>query len=52
MKTELENKIEEQISNFKDIIDKGNLTPESLADKRGNIHGLSIALHILRTTAS
>jgi hypothetical protein len=45
----VEEKIQEQINNFQEIIAKGNLTPESLADKHGNIHGLSIALHIMRT---
>lgn len=45
----VEDKIKEQISNFEEIIKKGNLTSESLADKQGNIHGLSIALNILRT---
>lgn len=49
MKTELETKIKEQISNFEEIIKKGNLSSESLADKRGNIHGLSIALHLIDT---
>lgn len=46
----LADQIKEQISNFEQMLRDDKLTPESRADKHGNIHGLNIALHLLEGT--